>query len=169
MTRLDIVKAQIAAVKAQTLGLITDIDKDEWLLSPEVLNTNVNWQIGHLFMANYLHGVASVSGVNPTIREKADIASFKKFYVASNPLDFTEEKPSADQLLELYELIFDLTEQGLATLTEASLDEATAIPNPEAKTKYEALMHLAEHQIWHNGQIAMLKRVMKERKEVVEG
>lgn len=168
MTRLDIVKAQIAAVKKQTLELITAIDKTEWLVSPKVLNTNLNWQVGHLFMANYLHGVASVSGVNATIREKADIASFKKFYVGSSPLDFTEEKPSTDQLIELYHLIFELTEQGLVTLTEANLDEATAIPNPSAKTKYEALMHLAEHQSWHNGQIAMLKRVLKEQKEVVK-
>ena len=45
-------------------------------------------------------------------------------------------------------------------IIQSELDKDTEVPNPAVKTKYEALLWLSQHQSWHNGQIAILKRVL---------
>ena len=43
-------------------------------------------------------------------------------------------------------------------INTGKLKEDTAVPNPAAKSKYEAILWLSQHQSWHNGQIAIIKR-----------
>jgi uncharacterized damage-inducible protein DinB len=45
-------------------------------------------------------------------------------------------------------------------LQEDELEQSTLITNPVAKTKYESLSFAIKHQMWHNGQIAMIKRII---------
>ncbi len=161
MSRIQIIKEQINQVKQQTDKLITHLPEDVWLVSPEVLNTNLNWQIGHVFLANYLHGIASITGPSEALRTEIDLPVYIKFYgLESDPKAYVSEKPSKQDLLKLYELGYELIHKGIDALEDADLDTATAIPNPAVKTKYEALMWMFKHQSWHNGQIAMLARVL---------
>ena len=137
------------------------MESDLWLVSPKLTSTNLNWQIGHVLFANYLHGIASITGVNEDIRELINIQDYIKFYgLKSNPLEKIGEKPSLDELIKLYGLGFKLIFKGLDELDESDLDKSVEIPNPAAKTKYQALMWLFKHQSCHNGQIAILKRIM---------
>lgn len=166
MNRIDQIKEEIQLVKHQTDKLIKDIPETLWTVSPEVLDTNINWQIGHIFLANYLHGIASVTGPSEHIRSEINIPDYVKYYgLKSVPEADISDKPSKETLLNLYELGYRLIDQGLDTLQEADLDTPTAIPNPAVKTKYEALMWMFKHQSWHNGQLAMLKRVLTKDKE----
>lgn len=161
MNRIEMIKEEIRLVKHQTDKLIKDIPTDQWLASPNVLDTNVNWQIGHVFLANYLHGIASITGPNETIRTQVNIPDYIKFYgLKSDPTQYESEKPSKEDLLNVYELGYELIFKGIDALEDSDLDKPTAIPNPAVKTKYEALMWMFKHQAWHNGQIAMLNRVL---------
>ena len=154
-------KDQIVLVKNKTDQLIASILTQKWIETPNVLNTNLNWQIGHIILANYLHGIASISGTHEEFREKVNISDYIKFYgPKSNPIDFKDEKPSKEELLEIYEFTFSIILNNLENLTHNGLQVETEIPNPAVKTKYEALLWLSQHQSWHNGQIAMLKRVI---------
>ena len=163
MERLDLIKKEINLVKSQTDKLISDIDADQWMVNPEVLNSNLNWQIGHIILANYLHGIASIKGPSKEIRERINVQDYIKFYgMKSDPSQHKEEKPSPETLLEIYTFSFELINKNLESLELSDLEQATAVPNPGAKTKSEALMWLFKHQSWHNGQIAMLKRVLKD-------
>lgn len=162
MSTIKLIEKEIYLTKKQTDRLIADIDSDLWSYSPEVLNTNLNWQVGHIFLANYLHGIASITGANEAIRSQINVQDYIKFYgMESNPLENEQEKPSKEKLIELYELGFKLISDGLDQLEESKLGNPTEIPNPAAKTKYQALMWMFKHQSWHNGQIAMLKRVLQ--------
>ena len=154
-------KDQIDLAKKKTETLIFDISLEKWFETPDVLKTNLNWQIGHVILANYLHGIASISGANEQFREKVNVPDFIKYYgPKSNPSDFEKEKPSPEKLLDIYNFTLSLVFENVDSLSDADLEDETAIPNPAAKTKYEALLWLSQHQSWHNGQIAILKRVL---------
>lgn len=159
MTPIEIIKTQIELVKKQTDELIEKIELSKWHNTPEIIETNMNWQIGHIILANYLHGIASISGVNDKIREKLDVKDFIKFYgLKSNPSEYLNEKPKNKELKTIYNFVFELI--FLQLDKDIDLNSETEIPNPGAKTKYEALTMLFKHQSWHNGQIAILKRVL---------
>lgn len=112
-------------------------------------------------MANYLHGIASISGEHQEFKERVNISDYIKFYDSkSSPIAFKNEKPSSDELMVIYEFTFSIIFKNIEKLTVKDLQTETAIPNPAVKTKYEALLWLSQHQSWHNGQIAVLKRVL---------
>ncbi len=166
MTRIEIISEEIKTVKKQTDRLINKIPTELWMVSPTLLNTNLNWQIGHVFLANYLHGIASISGPSPILRKMINVKEFVKFYgLDSDPLSYTNEKPSKEKILTLYNYGFELIFKELEKLKDTDLDKPTEIPNPGAKTKYQALMWLFKHQSWHNGQIAILIRVLNKKKQ----
>ena len=160
--KIDILKEQILLAKKRTDGIIADFVNNKWSETPDILKSNLNWQMGHIILANYLHGIASITGMNVEFREKVKVADYIKFYgLKSNPSEFTKEKPSRDELMSIYEYTLTTIVKSLENMDENELDNKTEVPNPAAKTKYQALMWLSQHQSWHNGQIAMLKRVVK--------
>ena len=159
--KISIIKEQITSTKEKTDKLIANISTEIWTKTPEVLNTNLNWQIGHIILANYLHGIASISGSNEELKARINIPDYVKFYgPKSNPISFENEKPTQKELLEIYEFTMTLVLDNLNQLTESELNDNTEIPNPSVSTKYEALKWLSHHQSWHNGQIAILRRVL---------
>jgi hypothetical protein len=162
MNVLEIIKGQIISVKEKTDTFIKNIDLEKWSISPEILETNMNWQIGHITLANYLHGIASISGANEKVRERINMQNFIKFYGPNSaPNMFLDEKPKNEELLKLYEFIFELIHLEISKIKIEELNSATEIPNPSAKTKYDALTTLFKHQSWHNGQIAILNRILR--------
>jgi uncharacterized damage-inducible protein DinB len=160
--KINILKAQILLVKGKTDRLIKSIPKDTWNNTPAVIKTNLNWQLGHIILANYLHGIASISGANDAFKEKVNLPDYIKFYGPnSNPKDVEGQKPSAEELMEAYEFTMAIIFENLEHISPKELDKETVLPNPAVKTKYEALMLLPQHQSWHNGQMAVLKRILK--------
>lgn len=159
--QLDSIKQNIHLVKEKTATLLVNFPAKKSLETPAILNTNLNWQIGHIILANSLHGVASISGPNSKIKDQFSIEDYIKFYgPKSNPLAFTNEKPSFETLMENYEFVYTTINKAITPLNENDLTTNTAIPNPSVKTKAEALNWLVQHQSWHNGQIAILKRIL---------
>ena len=127
-------KDQITLAKEKTDELISDISSEKWFITPDVIKSNLNWQIGHIILANYLHGIASVSGINDEFREKVNVPDYIKFYgPKSNPIDSENEKPSKQELIEIYDFTFSLISKGLENLTSTDLEKDTEIPNPAVK------------------------------------
>ncbi len=158
---MKVFKDQILLVKDKTDKLISDFSTENWLEIPAVLNSNLNWQIGHIILANYLHGIASISGMNKKFSQAVNVPDYIKFYgPKSQPSDFLSEKPSTAELMVVYELTFSIIFKTIENIALTDLENDTAIPNPSVKTRYEALLWMSQHQSWHNGQIAILKRVL---------
>lgn len=161
--KLDVLKEQVILAHQKTNNLIKSVSANRWMETPDVLWTNLNWQIGHIVLANYLHGIASISGPSDTFRTQVHIADFVKFYgPKSIPKEFVSEKPSTTELLAIYEFTYRTILEEMENLTEEDLKRVTEVPNPAVKTKYEALLWVSQHQSWHNGQIATLKRILVE-------
>jgi len=156
-----LIQTEIINTHKQTLKIINAIALMDWLKSPKQVQTNVNWQIGHLIIANYLHGIASITGPSKPIREAIDIKSYVKFYgLDSSPTTLYEYKPDSQTLIDQFNMIHKMTLQTIENLDFTSLNTPTEIKNPGAKTKLEALLWLIQHQSWHNGQLALLKRIL---------
>ena len=49
---MKILKDQILLAKEKTDKLIIDVSNDKWLTTVDTLQTNINWQIGHIILAN---------------------------------------------------------------------------------------------------------------------
>ena len=154
-----VLKDQILLAKKKTEALIMDIPFEKWNETPEIIRSNINWQIGHIILANYLHGIASISGADSEFSKK--VTNYIKFYgPKSDPSSFKNEKPSAKELLAVFQLTCFSIVRNLEHIDPNDLDTDTEVSNPSVKTKYEALTLLAQHQSWHNGQIAILKRIL---------
>ena len=163
MNKIDLIQTEINLVKNQTENLIKKFSPEQWTETPTSLGSNLNWQIGHIFIANYLHGIASITGRNERIRAAINVKDFIQFYgMDSSPKDFMDSKPPTEELLSIYHLAFELIEEILKNTSEEELERPTEVPNPAGKTKYQALMWLFKHQSWHNGQIALLYRVLNQ-------
>ncbi|WP_442265848.1 DinB family protein [Tenacibaculum sp. ZS6-P6] len=160
-TKVNQLKEQILLVNKKTNELIENISKDRWNITPDIINTNLNWQLGHIILANYLHGVASIIGANDEFKEKVSLPNYIKFYgPGSKPSNYDSDKPTVEELIQVYKFTMDIIIEIIENITIEDLDSETAVPNPSVNMKYEALMWLPQHQSWHNGQIAILKRVL---------
>lgn len=163
MNTISFLKNEILTVKKQTDSLLNSIPKELWNTTPKNIESNINWQLGHILLANYLHGIASISGPNEKVRAYINVKEYIKFYgVNSIPEKFQDTKPTNNELIRSYEAIYTLIFKELASVSEKDLDTNVAFNNPAANTKKEALTWLFKHQSWHNGQIAMLKRILNQ-------
>ena len=161
MTIKDLIKSEITKTHKRTVNLIDGFKPSEWLQTPKTLHSNVNWQIGHIIVANYLHGIASFTGPNADVREKLDIKSYVKFYgLKSDPTNYFEYKPNTATLKEQLDFIYQLVLETIEHTDFKKVNEPTKVKNPGAKTQMEAILWLIQHQSWHNGQLAILKRVL---------
>ena len=169
--KLKFIKEQIEWVDAWTSNLIKDVREDELRLV-DALGTSLNWQIGHILISKYFHSIQSIlkkdHAVIIDVNQRVPIDDFfKNYFAGSNPRDEWKARPNKVQLIEYKEEMDLATMQVLEGLAEKELKEAIELPNPVAKTKYDALTFTFKHQMWHNGQIALINRVIREGNSIV--
>lgn len=161
--KLNFIKEQTEWVNNWTSKLINDIDEKDFGIVP-TLGTSVNWEVGHIIISKYFHAIQSILDkdhkIIVNINTKLPIPDLFKYYFAgSNPKESWKNRPDKKQLLEFGKEIDIAAIQILELLTEKNLKEPTS-GNPVAKIKYDALTFTFKHQMWHNGQIAMIKRIV---------
>lgn len=164
--KLDFLKEQTQWVNDWTLKLISGIDEKDFRIVHS-LKTSINWEVGHLIISKYFHAVQSIvneqNEIIAALKQKIPIDDFYTYYfVGSNPIADWENRPNKIQLLEYNQEMDKATNQVIEKMNEKTLNEKTEINNPVARSKYEALAFAFKHQMWHNGQIAMIKRIARE-------
>ena len=162
MDKISMIKEQIGSVGKMTEKLVMNVDEKNWNVTPEIIATNINWQVGHILLAKYFHAITCVIGRQVAVKEKLPLRDYVEWYtMGSNPGAEMSSKPSKTMLMEDLSFIDKLAFDTLDQISEEDLLTAPEEKNPMAVTKYEALMWSFKHQMWHNGQIAMIKRVLK--------
>ncbi len=161
MTVKELIKIELNSVKKWTDLMIKDIDQELWLETPKEFGTNINWIIGHIMHDKYWHGIGCVKKPSKEFSEKFDINNFAKYYSKdSKPLEYMNEKPSPKEILNALDIVDEEVHSVIDNIDMNELNEPPIIHNPVAKTKYSSIFFCVKHQMWHNGQIAMLKRVL---------
>lgn len=161
MTQIEIIKKELVFVSNWIERLVKDIPEDKWNETPPVLETNLNWLMGHLVTSKYFHAVLCVGGkgdYDHGVNTKQYVSLYA--YSGKGPLHLPDDKPSPSEILRDLSIMDNLALDVLDKVEEGQLGTPTELPNPVAKTKHEALMWSIKHQMWHGGQIATLKRVL---------
>ncbi|MGI9544502.1 MAG: DinB family protein [Cyclobacteriaceae bacterium] len=164
MSRIEFIEQQTQETRLMTKKLINDVPDDLWYQTPEIVHSNIAWQVGHLIIAQMYHSVSVVTGSSKQISDVIPLKLYiPKYGMGSDPADHKDIKPSAEELREQLDFVNEVAKNELRKLDERELDKAlepTRGTHPIAKTKYEALTWSFKHEMWHCGQISTLKRIL---------
>jgi len=165
MNQIEILVKQTADAYDWTNKLINAIPQDKWNDIPEIIESNVTWQIGHLIMSLYYHSIMVINGHQMDILQKIPLKEYDKLFTDAVP-EKSSEKTDPTQLQNYFMLLQAKSIEVIKSLSEKDLEcelQQTDVPHPIATNKFEALDWNIKHTMWHCGQIGILKRVVHER------
>lgn len=165
MNTLELLVKQTEDAYEWTNKLVSTVPYDRWDIMPDIIESTISWQTGHLMMSFYFHTVMTIRGHQPDIIERIPLRDYATYY--------TEVAPSLSrgkvQPQRLYEQLMLMEQKSLDIMRALSPEELeqplepTRRKHPIARTKFEALDWNIKHTMWHCGQIGMLKRIVHER------
>lgn len=145
----------------RTLELVSDLEDPFWKLTPPGLNTNINWQVGHITVGLYFQALVCIAGEREALKNLIPIQELIRLYkIGTQPAENLPAKPDKETLLKSLKLVYRQVDVALNSLTPTDLDLPTAVQHPVAKNRREVLSWCSHHQMWHNGVIAVLKRIL---------
>ena len=160
MQKIDFIKAELVTGRQWIDNVIRNLDESLWNVTPETMNTNVNWQIGHLIVGRYLANIGFVAGMDTPVETQFPLPEYMKHYAHTDPTVNFEERPGKATLLSDLDIMEAAAGKVLDGMTDANLAEPAAAENPISKDKGGIITWSVHHQFWHAGQLAMLRRVV---------
>ena len=158
--RLEIAVSQIEFARRYTLGLVEDVEEDEWFRQLDDCPTHLAWQLGHLAMAQYALTMIRIRGKEPEDEALISKAFFRAFQKGTTPeFDATKYPPPA----EIRETLARVHAASLAELSNCTDEELDAsLPEPHAvfDTKLGSVFFCSAHEMLHAGQIGLLRRML---------
>ena len=161
MEEIELIRQQFKLSQEWTLRLVEKLEERYWKETLAEVNSNINWQVGHIVTSLYFQALVCIGGSRDRIKNEVSVGELINFYKRGTQAgEKLVEKPAKEELLLALNIIFQEVEEALLELNSASLDEPVAVQHPIAKTKREVLSWCTHHQMWHNGIISLLKRVL---------
>ncbi|MDT3403770.1 DinB family protein [Mucilaginibacter terrae] len=145
--------------------LISSVPYEQWDATPDVVESNISWQVGHLIISYYFHSVMVIKGHRSNILQKLPLKEYDKLFIDGAPIAVAGKISPADLHSQL-KFISSASLEIISSLRPEELEEMladTTTPHPVAKNKFEALDWNIKHTMWHCGQIAILKRITNNR------
>jgi hypothetical protein len=143
--------------------LITNFPKDKWFETPEIINSNIAWQIGHLTLSVYYYNVVLIGSPQEHISSKLNLKKYSEFFTASEEKTELIKHFNVDELVENWEFIKLKSIEFITKLSDSDLElEIFKLPkeHPFAKSKLDAISWNIKHSMWHCGQIATITRII---------
>ncbi len=165
MTEIEILTKQTEDAYDWTNKITSSIPYEKWNDTPEIIETNIVWQVGHLIMSFYYHSIMVIAGHQMDIIQKVPLKIYDELFTnapAKNAIRKAEPKELQNQMTYVQQKSIDI----IKSLTQKDLEsklEPTPTPHPIAKTKFEALDWNIKHTMYHCGQIGILKRILDKR------
>jgi hypothetical protein len=169
--RLELLYTETKAAFDWSHRLLEDIPQDQWSITPEVLETNVLWQAGHLVMSSYFNGIMCVNGHDKELMIKIGMRDLDGIFNQGKPVD-APSKISNDRVIDALNQVQLTCLAGIQSFNPDDLNaplEPTRFKNPVANTKQEAFTWNVQHTMWHCGQLALLKRILGKRFDFSKG
>lgn len=165
MDQIEFLAKQTEDAYNWTNKLLDTIPHDKWDTIPEVIESNVTWQVGHLIMSIYFHSIMVITAHQKAISQSVPLREYSELFTNAAPKNAVG-KADPTELQKQLILLEQKSIESIQSLFENDLTsplEPTRIPHPIAKNKYEALDWNIKHTMWHCGQLGILKRVVDER------
>lgn len=165
ITEIDFLTRQTEEVYNWTNKLLESIPFEKWKTIPEVIESNITWQAGHLIMSHYFHSIMVIAGHQMDIIQTIPIKEYSGLFTITPPKNSEDGINPADLFNQL-KIIQRKSLSIISTLTPEALEsklEPTPMAHPIAKTKLEAIDWNIKHTMYHCGQIGMIRRIIYER------
>jgi hypothetical protein len=158
MARLQLALDQIIFARNYTLGLLDQTPTAEWFRQPPGGVSHVAWQVGHLAFAEYRLALWRIRGAQSQDGELISEKHRDLFGANSVPDPDPARHPSQADLRAVLDRVHVHVLRELRGLDENELGQPVLYPHPLAKTKLQALLWCANHEMVHAGQIGLLRR-----------
>lgn len=160
-SQLEIAQKNIEFARGYTKSLLEGLTQEDWFWTPPgEFKTHIAWQVGHLAMAQYGLVLFRQRGRQPVDTELMTSSFRKRFSKGSLPNPDPEKNPSTDEILQVFNRVFEQSQKELSTFDEELLDDPIDPPHAAFATRYGALLFAADHEMLHAGQIGLLRRLM---------
>jgi len=146
--------AAIAAMFANTdqvfRGALADMTEQAWLHRPGDGN-HLAFLATHLVAArHYVVGFAGGTSTDP----------LEKYHGGARDIEGMNGLPSPEETLTAWNEVAPILHETLDTATEEFLNEDSGLPFPTpGPTRLDALIFLAQHELYHIGQMSLLRRI----------
>ena len=165
MDQITILARQTESAYAWTNKLLHAIPHEKWDTTPDVVESNISWQTGHLIVSLYYHSILVIVGHQMDILQQVPLKEYSQLFTNAAPANASGKmKP---EQLQAHLLFMQQRSIGvIKSLSPAGLEASLAPvqpPHPIAKNKWEALEWNIQHTMWHCGQIGLLKRIIDKR------
>ena len=144
-------------------NIISEFPEDKWFETPEIIETNIAWQIGHLTLSLYYYNIVLIGSPQEDISNEINVKKYSEFFMSGEKRNEMKSEFTRETILKNWELLKEKAIEFISKLTDEDLDsEIFKLPkeHPFAKTKEDALSWNIKHTMWHCGQIATLKRIV---------
>lgn len=153
---------QLDQAQLFTRMALKGLSEEQWNQIPEAfgtpLSTQVNWQFGHILISNYHLGVQLIVGHRPDLLDAKRYATC--YGRGTSPRDHADMRPGKAELLDtatrldaaLRAIVSDLSDSDLATPVSTFV--------PGITNKLSALLFCGAHQMYHNGQLGLLRKAL---------
>ncbi|UUC44086.1 DinB family protein [Flavobacterium cerinum] len=165
MKETEILLRQTENVYKQTNTLLQSVPYEKWDIMPDIMETTVNWQVGHLIVSHYYHSVWVIIGMQTDLLQTLPLKKYGVYFTSGSPNDSIGRfNPN-----ELFRDLVFIQQKSIEILSQLSDDilefplEPTGFPHPIAKNKREAIEWNIQHTGYHCGQLGMLIRVINKR------
>ncbi len=165
MNEVEILTRQTENAYDWTNKLIDSIPYEKWDNTPEIIETNLTWQVGHLIMSFYYYSIKVIVGHQMDIIQKVPLKAYDELFTNASPKNAVG-KTTPKELQNQLNIVQQKSIYVIKSLTESDLEsklERSPTPHPFAKTKLEALDWNIKHTMYHCGQVGILKRILDKR------
>jgi hypothetical protein len=158
MTRLELAIDQIVGTRTYTVELLDATPTDQWFRQPPAGVSHVAWQVGHLACAEYRLALWRTRGQRPQDDDLISERYIQLFGYGSVPDPDPGRYPSPAEIVAVLHRVHEQTLGELRGMDEGDMDQPVVHPHPQAKTKVQAILWCARHEMLHVGQIGLLRR-----------
>jgi hypothetical protein len=158
MSRLQMAIDQIIFARNYSTGLLDQTPEVDWFRQPPAGVSHIAWQVGHLAIGEYRLGLWRIRGEQPDDEELFSQEFKRTFGPNSVPVADSSAYPSPSEIRSALKRVHERVLKELPGLKESELDQPVVNPHPFAKTKIQALLWCAHHEMLHAGQIGLLRR-----------
>jgi hypothetical protein len=160
MTRLDLLLDQIRLARRYTEQLLAESPGSDWFRMPQGEVTHIAWQVGHLAIAEYRLGLERIRGQRDDDESLVSGHFLKVFGRGSVPDPDPLGYPSVQEIRQVFDRVHVRTMSELPALSDPTLDAPPVVAHPLCETKGQILGWCARHEMFHAGQIALIRRLL---------
>ena len=151
---------QICTAREYTLSLLEDLHPEEWYQMPSPAVSHIAWQAGHIVMAQFRLCLERLRNLQPGDWELISKDFLRTLAKSTTPSANISSYPHPDEIRDTMDRVYQAVQREIPSYEGEDLNTPLRNPHPIFKTKREALLFSAQHEMLHAGQIGLLRRLI---------